>query len=529
MNSVERPDGALRTPDGEAPPPVAAVPAAPWRRLSARMLVIRPIQEVLRSIPALLGLTLAGTGSGQGPLWGLAGTAAAVLLGGARWYTTTYRIGPEQVQVRRGLLRRRVLSVPRDRVRTVDVTAHVMHRALGLGKVVVGTGRSDRKEGEGIQLDALTVAEAERLRDELLRRQTSDAVSRADQAPAARPAAAPAGETRLSRLRPTWIRYGPLSLSGAVTIGVAVGFIAHLMSEAHVDPQRFGPFRAVVNHFSGVTPAVAIAEAIPAVLALVALVSTLGYMFAFWNFQLLRRPGGTLHVTRGLLTTRATTIEERRLRGVEISEPLLLRAAGGARCIAIATGLRVGRGAERGGSMLVPPAPATEVSRVATAVLDAEAPDPAPLECPLVRHPRRAATRRFTRALTAAAIVIAALAAAWRLGHLPGWSWQVALLLLPCAAGLALDRYRSLGHALVGGWLVSRWGSAVRRRCVLRTDGILGWNLRRSFFQRRAGLVTLSATTAAGRQHYAVTDIDTAEAIRLAEQATPGLLTPFLR
>jgi putative membrane protein len=68
----------------------------------------------------------------------------------------------------------------------------------------------------------------------------------------------------------------------------------------------------------------------------------------------------------------------------------------------------------------------------------------------------------------------------------------------------------------------------VRRRYALAREGIIGWNLEQSFFQRRAGLSTLTATTAAGHQRYAVPDVDLQEALRLADEATPGLLTPFL-
>src|SRR5439155_26278935 len=114
--------------------------------------------------------------------------------------------------------------------------------------------------------------------------------------------------------------------------------------------------------------------------------STIGYLLAFWNFRLTRHPSGTLHVRRGLITTRSTTIEERRLRGVEISEPLLLRSVRGARVLAIATGLRVGRGAERGGSLLLPPAPHTEAVRVAALVLGSDA----AFTAPLVAHGGRA-------------------------------------------------------------------------------------------------------------------------------------------
>ena len=68
----------------------------------------------------------------------------------------------------------------------------------------------------------------------------------------------------------------------------------------------------------------------------------------------------------------------------------------------------------------------------------------------------------------------------------------------------------------------------MRRRCVLAAEGIIGWNVERSFFQRRAGLATLTATTAAGHQHYDVQDVEIGEALRVAEELLPGLAEPFL-
>jgi putative membrane protein len=47
-------------------------------------------------------------------------------------------------------------------------------------------------------------------------------------------------------------------------------------------------------------------------------------------------------------------------------------------------------------------------------------------------------------------------------------------------------------------------------------------------FQRRAGLVTLTSTTAAGRQGYRVQDVPTAEAVRIADMLLPGLLSDFI-
>jgi putative membrane protein len=63
---------------------------------------------------------------------------------------------------------------------------------------------------------------------------------------------------------------------------------------------------------------------------------------------------------------------------------------------------------------------------------------------------------------------------------------------------------------------------------VLACDGIVGWKLRISFFQRRAGLTTVVATTAAGRQGYEIQDVDGDRALAIVTTATPGLLEPFL-
>jgi len=522
------------TADTEATPPGAGTQG--WRRLNVRMLLIYPIQELPRALPALFGLVVAGSGRGNGQAWSLVGIAIVVGLGATRWLTTTYRITPDQIQVRRGLLRRRVLTVPRDRVRTVDVTAHALHRLLGLARVIAGTGQSDREGDAGVRLDGLTAAEAAGLREELLHHRagpgapaaptaTAPAGPGSPAAPAAPTATAPAVvEVELTHLRPAWIRYGPFTLSGVVTLGLLAGFLSQIVNEAHVDPARFGLLRDLMDQLAEAALWLAILEVVVAVMVVVAAASTIGYVLAFWRFRLTRHSGGTLHVTRGLVTVRATTIEERRLRGIEVSEPLLLRAVGGARCIAIATGLRVGRGAERGGTLLLPPAPRSEALRVAAAVMRRREPVTAPLRA----HGPAARRRRYTRALPVCAVAVAAAAALWWWAGLPAWVWLGSLALLPCGALAAADRYRSLGHAVVDGDLVSAAGSLVRRRHVLDCEGIIGWNLRQSFFQRRSGLVTLTATTAAGRQAYHVADVAAPEALRVAGEALPGLLAPFL-
>jgi putative membrane protein len=204
---------------------------------------------------------------------------------------------------------------------------------------------------------------------------------------------------------------------------------------------------------------------------------------------------------------------------------LLLRAVGGARTLAITTGLRVGRGAERGGTMLMPPGPRAAAVRIASDVISAAA----PFTAPLLAHGRRARLRRYVRAVGSSTVLVAAAALVWWLVGLAAWTWLVVLLVVPLSVLLAADRAASLGHALVGDYLVTRRGSLVRRRAVLARAGVIGVTVRSSVFQRRAGLVTLTATTAAGRQGYRVQDVPTAEAVRIADTLLPGLLRDFMR
>jgi len=174
--------------------------------------------------------------------------------------------------------------------------------------------------------------------------------------------------------------------------------------------------------------------------------------------------------------------------------------------------------------MLLPPAPRELAVQVASEVIR----DPRPAAAPLRRHGPAATRRRFTRALPVAAVLCALLILGeWLIGLGIGF-WIASVAVLPLTALLAWDRGRSLGHTVQDGWLVARIGSLIRRTSIVNCEGIIGWNLHQSFFQRRLGLVNLSATTAAGRQRYTAQDVTLAEALATCEEGVPGSLHPFL-
>lgn len=502
----------------EAPAaPVAAEVA--WSRLDWRMLLVRPAVDVIRSLPVLVGALLFDRAGGFWQWIALAATGFTVVVSVAHILTARYRVTDEQMELRTGIVHRRHRAVPLDRVRTVDSTAELKHRLFGLTAVKIGTGRHTKDRSDELVLDAVSKAEAQRLVTLLLHRQPQlpEPVEGEETADAATPRVE---EAVLAQFDKRWIRYSPFALSGLATVGAIVGFVYHYAHELHVDPSRFGPLRALVEYFTKAPSALAIVVAAIGLMLLVSLASVAGYVLSFWNFKL-TRGNSALHVRRGLITTRAVSIEEDRLRGIGLREPLPVRLLGGARCVAVASGLA----ARTGGSVLLPFAPAERAHEVVATVLREES-DPGDIR--LRSHPRRALNRRLNRAVGGVLVLAILLFLGSWIGFLPDWLWKVALVFVPIAAVVGWDRYRNLGHALTDRYVVSRKGSLERETLTLKRDAIIGWKMDRSFFQRRAGLMTLVATIAVGKGSYPITDMAESDALKLADAAVPGLLTPFL-
>lgn len=474
-------------------------PQPAWRRLSPRMLVVHPVHELLHQLPLLVGGIVLGSTTGN-QLWTVAVVAATLMLGAARWFTTSYRIDGEEVQLRTGVLQRKLVSVPRNRIRSVQTEARLLHRLLGLAVLRVSTGRADG--APVFALDAVEVAQVPRLRAILLAESP---------APADQPAS-PSGDV-LARWEPSWLRYAPLSLSGLVTIAAAAGALYQTGLAAPLQNSRLGRSGWDAAERLGVAPTVAAIAA--AVLLVSVVLAVLRSLVTYGNLVLARR-AGFLYLRHGLLRVREHTYDMRRLRGGTLRQPLLVRALGGARLDAVMTGVH-GAGES---SVLLPPCPAATAEAVLTGLVG----DRALVTGPLRGHGRRAAVRRWTRALgLPAAAGVALVVATVRVGTdgLPAWLWPAWVAVVLWCALLAIDRVQALGHRVDSHWLVTRAGSLQRRRDCVATAGIIGWTVRQTPLQRRAGVATLIAATAAGVKRYPLIDVPAARAWSIAATASP--------
>jgi putative membrane protein len=317
------------------------------------------------------------------------------------------------------------------------------------------------------------------------------------------------------RFEASWLRFAPFTSAGVVMAAALLGVGSQLLNTIDFY-ENFEP-----DEWSLAVPIwTAVMLAIAGLGVAAAVLSVVGYLVTNWGFTL-GHADRAWHVTRGLLTTRETSLDDERVAGVSIGEPLGLRAVGGARLNAIATGLRA---TQQGSSALVPPAPRPVIERAALAVSGAEAPVLAPLR----GHGPAARRRRYVRGLAPALTLLSAVTLAVLAGWAPWWLLLVGLVVVLAALGLAVDRARALGHLLVDGFLVARSGSLLRSRDVLGSHHVIGWTFRATWFQRRVDLTSLTATTAGGRGSVTLLDVPEPTAVEVAGAGVPGLVEQFL-
>ncbi|MER6696016.1 PH domain-containing protein [Streptomyces fimicarius] len=492
-------------------------PPADWHRLDPRTVLVTALVVAGVVAGAAIPVTLGLTRWFSLPVAVLQVFAGAVLVIGAaagadrvRWHRTRYRIGEERVDLHTGLLIVKRRSLARGRIRTVDLTANLLLRLLGLVTVRIGTGEQGSEST--LELDPVTRTEGERLRRLLLERA----------------ATAPPGvhrEGELAVLDPRWIRYAPVSFVAPMLGGAAAGAVMQVSDWVGAQGQVI---EWVGDRFRE-TPLLWVIIVLVLAALVAGVVGALGlWIEMWWNYRLEREPGGTLRVRRGLFTARSISVEEARLRGVDLVEPLGVRLLGAARLDAITTGLAKDQEARNADhNTLLPAAPRTRADAVAADVLrEADTPTGAAL----TPHPRAARGRRLRWSLAA---VLGPVLVLTLLGALltPVLLWIAlgcAVVAVPVAVVLALDAYRALGHTLSGRYLVTRSGTVRRSTAALERAGVIGWTVKQSVFQRRAGLLTITATTAAGGGAYTAYDTDAAEGLTFAAEAVPGLLEPFL-
>lgn len=500
-----------------------------WQRLSQRVVWIDLAWSVLTLIPGVVAVVFFGISPTWSSMWPLMLIALYGVLGAVgditRWAFTRYRITDADVQRRTGIFVKEHRKLQRDRIRSVDTHAKLRHRIAGLRIVTIGAGQQTSSGESALELDALSKAEAQDLRRTLLNsppKPTLPVTEEDDDAAFESEDSEYERREVFASFRPGWVIYNMFSIwAYLLAAGLLWGATWFL---AAFEFDLYGYFAGLIDWqalgWIGITLIILVVVG-----AFGALGMGVNYFTAYWNFELARVHAGSksyLRTRRGLFSTHEVSRDETRIRGVTISEPVLWRWMGMADTHVITTGLS-NWSAEQPTAIL-PRGPVSVARDSARRVLG----DQAPLGLPLTRHSSTALRRRLWWAtligLTPAAAV---LYPAWS-GAVPLWVLWGLLGVLPISLLGGVIAYRSLGHEIADAYLVVRSGLLSRGTSALRRDAVSTIALRQSVLQKRLGLCTVSAMTAAGWGAYEALDIDAEEGVSFAREAAPGLLDEFL-
>ncbi|CAN5554381.1 hypothetical protein BH23ACT3_BH23ACT3_04780 [soil metagenome] len=445
----------------------------------------------------------------------------------AVWARTTYGIGPEGLVVRSGILWRNIQAVPPQRVQQVEVRRQLRHRATGLA--VVRIGLAGGGEAAQVELEALSLDEAQELATTLERWRTRHRA-------AATTSATTAATTSASGLdhsatdtsgttspqpwppppRPPLLRLttGQLVIAGLTSRSLWLAPFAALAAFV----QFMGDSRFAIDTTDDVRSA--LAEASPALTLLAIMViglgmAAVGTVFSHYGL-VINEVDDDLVVRRGLLDQRTVTIPRDRVQFVELSAHVLRRRLHLA-SFDVRTADLGGGDSSGGSSTSIPIGPRDSLEAlVPELVRFVEFPETR-------RHPpaavRRSVIRRCLRLVPPAGLV----------------GWAVAGLgAVPLAAGIGL------AVAVPAGWMAGRrlrsgWTSSA----IVTERGVVGW--RRSVvpvrrvqsigivqdpFQRRLGLATVRLDVAGSVGGIELRDLAAADAVAVSELVGTPLSVP---
>jgi putative membrane protein len=422
------------------------------------------------------------------------------------WLRQRWWVEGDRLRVRSGLLQIDDRTIPVDRIQRIDRNQTLGSRFLGLYEL-----RAETAGGSGSELSLryLSGVEADALegwldeqRHGVLHDQQFEKVEELL-------TATPFRDLIIGGA--TSNRIGAL----AVLVGTAFQLFDDATANTYEIIERWFP--AITEPFSS-RSGVIVAGAVIVVLALVVgwIASIATTVLRFFEFQLVLTDD-ELRRSHGLLSRFQASSPLHRIQAVRIEQPLLRRVFGYSSVVAETAGSPGGDGG--GSGMLTPIAPNGPALALTARVLGPE-------EAEIVSlHPvsRLTIRRGFIRALLLLSIPVAgAVFLAVDSGPI-GW-FGPPLVAVLVAMWYSRARYRALGYRVSDGHVVTREGVLTRRWWSVPLPKVQTVAVRRSPFQRRLGLATVSVDTAGGSAPIRIVDLpgDLADQIgmRLIERST---------
>ncbi len=486
--------------------------------------------EPTRLHPAVIGVWLIQSSLPAIIFFFVAPPVALVIVGVSLFFIITryirfrWRLEPDALVIDEGLFIRKRRVIRRERIQTVDLERGIPHRLMGVVEVRVEAIGGGGTEG---QLDGLSRPLAERLRSILLGNGRVPAAGRPVGEGAIEGEGVPTGAGATGRegssdpavpappveVVRTVVPPDHLVLAGLTggRVGIAAAIVGFLFQSL---PDAWWTEGLGFLMTTGPDPTSVVGIRILVVLAVFAVLagfflSVVGTVFTHWDFTVSEGPD-TLGVRRGLFTEHRDTVPYRRIQAVVMEENVVRRILGLGLVRVIVAG-RAGGSSEEGSDLLLPIGKKGEIRDLARHAVGMEEDFPEKLN-PM---PWRARTRRWFRAVLAAAVATGVVALILHLQDIPlVWEWLAGAGLAVLLPGILLAEgaYRSLGWFDSGDFLVVREGVLNRRTSLVRTDRLQVVETTANPFQRLGGLGTLQLRVARPITGFSPRALDMAEA-----------------
>lgn len=450
------------------------------------------VQRFLLSLPALAFLMLPVFRAGaNGEAW--INLVLAIIIGTVaipfiilEYLRFRYWITPQEVGIRRGVLRREHRNIPIERIHTVEIEQSLLPRLFGMAKVKMMTAGSTKAEGV---LEYVGLEEAARIREIIRSYQRGQAAApavalepAADTPPAETPLPANTASQTLFEMPLKRVLLSGVFRFSLLYIALAFSALQYLGvdEDAVVDWLTRGRFKPYLEPLLD-SPWLAAAFAIGSAMLFAWLTGILVNLNKFYQFRLWLDVG-KLQKRHGLLTRLEGTIPIRRIQTLVVRTNPLMRRYGWHALELQTMGLDP---SETGNQAAMPFARQAEIETVAPHLYPFTLPEVFARVSPL--HIRRLLVR-YTVALL---VVVAPVGYFWT----PAWG---GLALWPLLAVLAYFQYRNHGYALDDGLLFVRKGVIRQQTWVMPVEKMQVFFASASFFQRRLGLKSVYADTAGG-------------------------------
>ncbi|RMH89081.1 hypothetical protein EBB59_10825 [Lysobacter pythonis] len=458
------------------------------------------LQHLKQFVIPLLFLLLAGRGN-RNELWPLIGVGVLAAISVWQYFTYRYRLLDERIEIRSGLLERKLRQIAYARIHNVALHQTLLHRIFAVAEVRLESAGGNKPEAE---MRVLRMDKALAL-EKLVRERGGESIASSE------PRAGSEARVLLAMDTGEVIRHGLISNRGLVLVAAGFAAVSQVSSDLFASlGERFirsGVGYVEGRHFGWLDYLLAGLSFFVLFVVVLRVLSVAVSLMQYHGFTL-SETGRRLTVSRGLFTRIRTSAPKRRIQAWLLKEGVLHRLFG-RRELSVDTAVSAsGQHQQRGLRELAPVASPARCDEIVRHLLPR-------VEWPLEdwRPLHRLAWLRmwlsdwlWTPPLAAALI--------WHFGD---WGW-LALLWLPWSAFLSWKAARCTGWRLHGGLIAVRHGWWSRQWRFAEVDKLQALQLTRSPLDRLFGMRGLLLDTAGANAlaplHIAHLRPEDAEALR---------------